>query len=183
VKGTLRAYLSDLEDQANPVTQKKSAYKLPRKLRRGDAVAIADFGANGTVLADQDDSGYVQVQAGIMKTKVPVASLRLLEEKKITMHGKGVTSTRKAVGAAKEAAKTEVDLRGLDQNEAVMELEKAIDSALLAGFKTLTAIHGKGTGALRGAVQARLRRHKSVKSYRDGVYGEGESGVTVVEFR
>ncbi|MCL2056611.1 MAG: endonuclease MutS2 [Oscillospiraceae bacterium] len=184
VKGTLRAYIDELEDKANPVTgAKKSEYRLPRALRRGDTVALADFGTNGTVLSAADDSGYVQVQAGIIKTKVHISSVRLLDEKKVTMDVKGTASARGVVSAAKQSVKTEVDLRGMDTNEAVLELERHIDNAILSGIQTVTAIHGKGTGALRDAVQARLRRHKSVKSFRAGVYGEGESGVTVVELR
>jgi DNA mismatch repair protein MutS2 len=184
VKGSLRAYIRDLEDQANPVSdRKKTDYKLPRKLKRGDLVRLIDFGSDGTVLADQDDSGHIQVQAGIIKTKVPLASVRLLENKKITVEGKGSVNTRSVVGSAKEDIRSEVDLRGMDSNEAVMALERYIDTAILSNVKTITAIHGKGTGALRTAVQNRLRRHKSVRSYRNGVYGEGESGVTVIELK
>ena len=183
-KGTMRAYIRDLEDLANPVIESsKPAYRLPRKLKRGDRVRLTDFGSDGTVLANQDDSGYVQVQAGIIKTKVPITSLRLLENKKITVDGKGAVNTRNVVGKAKEDVKSEVDLRGMDTNEAIMELDRYIDTAVLSNVKTIIAIHGKGTGALRTAVQNRLRRHKSVRTYRNGVYGEGENGVTVIELK
>ena len=77
----------------------------------------------------------------------------------------------------------EVDLRGMTVEEGIMELDNFIDSALLSGITLLTVIHGKGTGVLRKAVQERLKRHPSVKSYRLGNYGEGEAGVTIVELK
>ena len=185
VKGTLRAYIRDLEDTANPVNAPKNhpAYRLPRKLKRGDSVMIVDLGAKGVVLSDQDDNDTIQVQAGILKTKVAVSSLRLLEQSKITLDGKGTVTARSVVAAAKEAIKTEIDLRGMDTGEAIMELDRYIDTAILSNVKTITAIHGKGTGALRTAVQNRLRKHKSIRTFRRGVYGEGEDGVTVIELK
>lgn len=184
VKRTFRSYVKDLEDKSDPVLKKKgSVYRLPRKLRRGDRVFLSEFNSEGTVLGDQDDSGYIQVQTGILKTKVKVTSLKLVDEsKRVTVEG-GSVSTRGAAGGAKSSARTEVDLRGMDSSEALMTLNQYLDTAVLSGLKTVTIIHGKGTGVLRDTVQNRLRKHKSVKEFRLGAYGEGESGVTIAELK
>ena len=183
VKSTLRSYLRDLEDAADPIAQKKAAsYKLPRALKRGDTVFITDIAAEGTVLSPPDEKGYVQVQAGIIKTKAELSSLRLVEKKKVTYQS-GSTNLRSVVGVSREPTHSEVDLRGMDSLEALIELDRYIDSAILSNIKTITIIHGKGTGALRAAVHQRLRKHKSVRTFRLGVYGEGEAGVTVAELK
>ncbi len=179
VKTTFKSYLRDLENEADPITKKKTEYKLPRPLRRGDGVFLTELNSRGTVLAPPDASGYVQVQAGIIKTKVSVTSVRLEEESHKTTLSGGAVSTRAAVKAAKASAATEVDLRGMDSVEAILELDRFLDSSVLSGMATVTIIHGKGTGALRSAIQAHLRKHRSVKTFRQGVYGEGEAGVTI----
>ena len=81
------------------------------------------------------------------------------------------------------SAKTELDIRGMASDEGIMEVDRFIDQSLMMGLNTVTIIHGKGTGVLRTAVQNHLRKHRSVKSFRPGVYGEGEAGVTVVELK
>ncbi|MCL2035335.1 MAG: endonuclease MutS2 [Oscillospiraceae bacterium] len=185
VKASFKMYLRELEEEADPVTQKKKEhYRLPRPLKRGDTVLLTDFGSEGTVLSPADTNGYVQVQAGIIKTKVKLTSLRLVDDsgRKTTLAG-GAVNTKGAIKSAKETASSEVDLRGFDSAEAILELNRFIDNSVLSNLKTVTVIHGKGTGALRNAVQAHLRRHRAVKSYRTGQYGEGESGVTIAELK
>ena len=121
------------------------------------------------------------VQAGIIKTRVPVGNLRLLKQEKVQKpKGRGVRTVKTRASAP---VQQEVDLRGMTAEEAIMELDNFIDSALLSGITLLTVIHGKGTGVLRKAVQERLKRHPAVKSYRLGNYGEGEAGVTIVELK
>jgi len=181
IRSTFKAYMRDLEDTVDPVQPKASpAYSLPRPLKRGDRVLLTDFGSEGTVLSEPDGD-YVQVQAGILKTKVKLQAVRLLDRsnKKVTVSG-GV-STRSAVKSVKESAVSELDLRGMTTDEALPALDKYIDSALLSGIATVRIIHGKGTGALRAAVHQRLARHRGVKDYRIGAYGEGDTGVTVAE--
>lgn len=85
--------------------------------------------------------------------------------------------------ASERSASTELDLRGMTTEDALMDLDAFIDSCLLSGIQLITVIHGKGTGALRTAVQQHLRSHKSVRSFRLGVYGEGETGVTIAELK
>ena len=183
-KSHLRAQLRDLEDTANPITPPdNSNYRLPRKLRRGDRVLLTELGSEGTVLTLPDPNGNLQVQAGILKTRVHQSSLRLVQDPPAAPAQKGTVNARGVLGRTKDEVRTELDLRGMDAQEALMELERYIDQALLSNVKTIHIIHGKGTGALRTAVQNRLRRHKSVARYRLGVYGEGESGVTVAELK
>ena len=181
-KGSFRADMKKLEELADPVTKKKSVnYVPPRPLRKGDAVIIVDLGKEGTITSEPDKSGMVMVQAGTIRTKVNVRDLRLCEKKKQKKQTSSV-SYRGTSGAHREV-KMEVDLRGMDSIEAIMEVDRFIDNAILNHQNMIYIIHGKGTGALRSAVQNHLRKHKGVKSFRLGVYGEGESGVTVAELK
>ena len=184
IRTTFKSYLGDLEKAADPVTQKNrdENYRLPRPLKSGDTVMLAEFGSRGTVLSPADPSGYVQVQAGILKTKVHQDQLRLVEGAKTTLGG-GAVGTKQAVKSVKREAAASVSLRGMTIDEAMLELDRYLDSAILAGLGSVTVIHGKGTGALRSAVQQRLRSHKSVKSFRAGAYGEGDAGVTIAELK
>ena len=181
-RSRIRAGIRAMENAADPVNRKKEEeYVLPRKLKAGDEVLIFDIDKRGTVLQEEDSSGNVLVQAGIIKTRVPVKNLRLMEQKSVKTYARGTTRT--VTGKATAPVSTSVDLRGMTAMEAIMELDRFIDNALLTGVNVLTVIHGKGTGVLRKEVQAHLKRHPSVKSYRLGVFGEGESGVTVVELK
>ena len=183
-KVAFKANMRKLQDLADPVTKKTGEYKPPRPIRRGDIVQLAGLNKEGTVLSNPDGQGYVSVQAGIMKTKVHQSELRLvdLKDKKVTINNSGV-STRNVTSKAQREVKTEIDLRGMTADEALMELDRYIDSSVLSGVTTITIIHGKGTGALRAAVHQRLRKHKNIKSFRLGTYGEGEAGVTVAEIK
>ena len=180
-KSRLRSRLKAVEDAADPVEQSKIPdYKLPRPLVSGDEVVIIDIDKNGVVIAPPDSNGYVQVQAGIIKTRVKVDNLRLIETKanKFKPQIRGVSSVRKR---AIRKVRTEIDLRGKLTDDGVLELDRFIDEALMSGINQITVIHGKGTGAMRAAVRSHLRGHPSIKSFRAGVYGEGEDGVTVAE--
>lgn len=182
-KAKLKKSIKSMEDHADPVAKSadNSGYTLPRPLKVGDTVLIYDIDKKGTVLSLPDKNGNVQVQAGIIKTRVKLSNLRLVEEAKVT-----TTQTRKPRTVTKNVdihASTEIDVRGMTAIEAIMEVESAIDSALLSNVNTLTIIHGKGTGVLRKEIQMHLKRNKYVKSYRLGVFGEGESGVTIVELK
>ncbi len=160
--------------------EQKSNYKLPRPLKIGDRVLIADIDKQGDVLSLPDSDGYLFIQAGIIKTKVNIDNLRLVEQ----AQKKPDSSTgRRTLSRAKEPVRTELDLRGMTADEAVMELERFVDSAVLSGINIVTVIHGKGTGVLRRAVHDALRGHNSVRTYRLGVFGEGEDGVTIIELK
>ncbi len=186
VRTTFKSYLRDLEDTADPIARQtkkqQENYRLPRPLKPGDTVRLVDLGSEGVVLSAADKGGNVLVQAGIMKTKVNQNSLRLIEKPKATIQG-GTVNTRQAVRSAKENATSSVDLRGMMAEEALMELDRYIDTAVLSSIHSITIVHGKGTGALRKAVQQHLRSHRNVRSYRAGVYGEGDAGVTIAELK
>ena len=182
-KAKLKADLRALEDAADPVHAKEQGtYVLPRPLKVGDTVLIFDIDKKATVLKlPEGNSNTVLVQAGIIQTRVPLSNLRLVQEKPKQQPRR--TITRNVTGRAQAKVTTELDLRGQNTEEALMNVDRFIDSALLTGVNMLTIIHGKGTGTLRAAVQQHLKRHPSVASYRLGTFGEGESGVTIVELK
>lgn len=179
----LKAGLRRLESTADPVKKRREGkYVLPRALKPGDSVLIFDIDKKGTVLrAPESNSGEVLVQAGIVQTRVPLSNLRLVEEKPERKVYRSVTTSMG--GKPRAGASSELDLRGQMTDEAVMNVDRFIDSAQLSGVGQLTIIHGKGTGALRTAVQQHLKHHPAVKSFRLGTFGEGESGVTIVELK
>ena len=129
----------------------------------------------------------VEVQAGAIRTRTPVSNLRLYESKRAEKKGRTVpVSSAKSVGLTsrmERSVHTDLDLRGQTVEEALLEVDRFLDNAVLCGLERVTVIHGKGTGALRSAVHAHLKGHKQVKGFRLGVYGEGETGVTVVELK
>lgn len=183
IKSKSKSSFNKMYDKANPVVEKGSGdYKLPRALKRGDSVLVTDIDKKGTVCGEKDSSGFIYVQIGIMKTKVNVSKLRLIETEKVTYKSKGVT-TRNVRSKAERKGTMELDIRGMAADEGVYEMESFIDSAVMSNVGVVTIIHGKGTGILRSAVHKRLKELKSVKSFRLGVYGEGESGVTIVELK
>ncbi len=177
--------IEKLRDEADPVMPtKREDYKLPRKLKSGDTVMITDIGTEGVIISGPDNGGRYMVQAGIMKTKVSEKSLRLVENntKKTTFNSHRVVREKSSSKASAKAT-TELDIRGMTADEGIVELDRFIDRSVMMGLGTVTIIHGKGTGVLRTAVQARLKKHRNVRSQRPGVYGEGEAGVTVVELK
>lgn len=181
-KTQIGSHLKQFERIADPVKEKPAEpYKLPRQLRPGDYVLITDIDKKGTVLKAPDSSGFVEVQAGIIKTRVRIENLRLLDENK--QQQKFQSSIKTNIDRSKIPAKNELDLRGYTVEEALIEVDKFIDNAQLAGIGVLSIIHGKGTGALRSAIQRHLKSHRAVKSFRLGHYGEGEDGVTILELK
>lgn len=184
-KSQLRGKLDKLSDQANPVVKRSNeGYVLPRPLKKGDTVLIVDIDKTATVLELPDKSGNVLVQAGIMKTRVPVSNLRLDEKaKKPKLNGASIRTISSNKGAKTARGMMELDLRGQTVEEALMELDMFISRSLLSHIEQVTIIHGKGTGALRSAVHDYLKHCKQVKTFRLGVYGEGETGVTIVTFK
>ena len=172
-------------NDADPVMSRtEEDYKLPRKLKVGDDVILRDLGKEAKVVEIISET-QVTVLAGVMKMRVDISNLKLNEgsKKKNTPNKKNVRSTNNVLEKASRTASTELDLRGMNADEAIMELDRFIDNAVLLNLTGIWVIHGKGTGVLRKAVHEYLKTNRCVKSYRLGVYGEGESGVTVVEFK
>lgn len=189
-KSSYRSNINRLEDTANPVIGRvKEEYIPPRPFKKGDLVLITQLNEEGVLLSDPDNAGNVQVQAGIIKTKVPVSDLRLVDKKRrrqlnrMEKKSNGGGVTRMLTDKSQRSASSEIDLRGQTIEEGIMMVDQYIDSCLLMGIKTITIIHGKGTGALRNAIQQHLKNHKAVRSFRLGVYGEGENGVTIAELK
>lgn len=145
---------------------------------------IADIDKKAVVLSPPDKSGNCFVQAGIIKTKVSVDNLRLLEnEQNVIPESFKERQVRGVESRALRKVSTELDIRGMASDEGIMEVDNFIDGALLSGIETVTIIHGKGTGVLKNAVRNHLKNHRSIKSFRRGMYGEGEDGVTIATLK
>ncbi len=176
--------LNEAAARANPSLPRRTEGPK-RAVRPGDIVAFGGAGTHAEVLTEPDKNGNVQLQAGIMVVTVKADTLKILEEE--TKNAKvQFTPARESAflrASATRDASTTLDLRGMMSDEAVIELERFLDTAQLAKLSPLTIIHGKGTGALRAAVQQYLRRDRRVAGFRPGKYGEGEAGVTVVELK
>lgn len=182
-KSGLRGKIDKMYDIANPIMERQSDnYRLPRPLKIGDSIIIKSTGKKGTVLTLPDKTGSLYVQIGIMKTRMNQSDLRLSEESKVKLNG-GRIATKNVAGKSDRDIKMELDIRGNTIEEGLMEVDRFIDNCVLTGVGSVTIIHGKGTGALRNAVHAHLKRHRNIKSHRLGVYGEGESGVTIAEIK
>lgn len=187
-RSQLKSKLDKIHDAANPITERENiSYTLPRPLKPGDTVLIVDIDKEGTVLQAPDKSGNVLVQAGIIRSRVKIGNLRLLDKKKVQFNGTNVRtgkgSVKKSINVSGRSASMECDLRGMTVDEALLTLDSFIDNAILTHVHQITIIHGKGTGTLRAAVQAHLKQHKAIRTFRLGVYGEGEAGVTVAELK
>ncbi len=154
--------------------------KPPKDLKPGNTVEILSLSQKATVLTAPDKDGNFQAQAGIMKVKVNVRDVRRVEE---APKFEKPQPRKGGVGNRSTSPGMELDIRGRYPEEALSEVDKFLDNAVLSGLHSVTIIHGKGTGVLRKAVQAHLRGHKHVAEFRLGRFGEGEDGVTLVELR
>lgn len=185
IKSKSKQSFNKMYDKANPVEKRdlNKDYVLPRKLKRGDTVYVVDLDKKGIISGEPDGSEFVFVQMGVMKTKMKVSRLRLVEAEKVTYGNKSVRKIGKVGGKIERRGTMELDIRGCACDDGIYQLDSFLDSAVMSNISTVTIIHGKGTGLLRKAVHKRLKEHPSVKSFRLGVYGEGEDGVTIVELK
>lgn len=176
-----------LYNEANPVSETASAYVPPRPYKKGDTVTIATTGKKGILISPPDANGSCFVQVGIMKTKIAASELRLVEKEKVTYNNSSVKArggvTKSIESRMTRRPEMELDIRGYASDEGIYEVDRFIDNAVMSGISTVTIIHGKGTGVLKNAVRAHLKKHPSVKSSRRGAFGEGEDGVTIVELK
>ena len=166
-----------LRKELEPAPAEKTS---SRPLKVGDTVQIKSMGMKATVLAISPDR-VLSLRAGIMNVTAKEDEVLLLEGEKVP--GPKTVAKSSAAQLRSMSIEPQIDLRGMESVEAVLAAERYIDSAVMSRLKTVTIIHGKGTGALRAAVQQMLKRNKSVKSFRLGRFGEGEAGVTVVELK
>ena len=153
--------------------------EAPKTVKEGDQVKILTLGVEGTVLAPPDEKGEVRLQAGMMKFTAELSQLRLIRQ----APAKEKTTVRAKTGMMTRTVKSECDVRGMNLEEALDAVSLYLDEAVLAGLNEVYIIHGKGTGILRAGIQQDLRKNKHVKSFRRGMYGEGEEGVTVVTLK
>ena len=181
-----KATINKLYLDSNPVSEFDENYELPRPLKKGDKVFIADSKRNGIVVTPPDNKGICFVQVGIMKTKIDVAKLRLIENQsssKKSAEKQSRVSTKGVENRMTRKVQSELDIRGYASDDGIYEVDSFLDEAVMSGLNLVTIIHGKGTGVLKNAVRNHLKRHPHVKSHRKGVYGEGEDGVTIVELK
>ncbi len=181
-KREIKAKLREAGDELDPVSENDySDYVLPRELKKGDLVIHKTLGSKGTVLSDPDKNGNVEVQMGVIKSRVSVGDLVLDETGNVSANAdrKSKTFSAKVSGGFSIS----LDVRGQTGEEAWLDVDKYLDDAQMASVKSVTIIHGKGTGALRNHLWKMLKSDKRVKSYRAGQYGEGDYGVTVVELK
>lgn len=182
-KKNIRSGIKTYKDNNSDDEPADDGYVLPRALKKGDEVIHRTLGSKGTLTEDPDKKGNVTVQMGILKTKLNVSQLKLVEDSnKIGQKGK-LTSQTKFRQAMSAAFKPELDVRGMIGEDAVFMVDKYLDDAHVAGIKVVTVIHGKGTGALRQAIWSALKKDNRVSSYRAGQYGEGDYGITVIELK
>ena len=145
--------------------------------------AVSKESMNGTVSTLPDAKGNLFVQMGILRSQVNIRDLEKLDDTVITGGNFSKTGSGKIKMSKSASVSTEINLLGKTVDEAIMELDKYLDDAYIAHLPSVRIVHGKGTGALRKGVHNYLRRQKHVKSYRLGEFGEGDAGVTIVEFK
>ncbi len=178
----LKDKLLKADESLSKFSNKRDFHKVPKKLFKGDKVFIHTLNQSGIVINPPDTKGDVTIRAGIMTVKVNISNLSLDKTEDTPKN----TAKKYSVGVKARKSQyisPEVDLRGLTVEEAVEKTDKYLDDAYLAGISPVTVIHGKGTGVLRSAIQEFLRKNPHVKDFRIGQYGEGESGVTIVELK
>ena len=187
-RSKLRAKESGIDESFSGTIKPKTQQNAPKAVKKGDKVEIVSLGQIGEVIKPQDADGNVLVQAGLLKINVKLSDLRLvtkLPKEAQTKERKRKEQQPSFVGyvSRKAGVKTEVDLRGMTLEEALLDADRFLDDAYMAGLNQVSIIHGKGTGVLRAGISDLLKRHRLVKSYRLGRYGEGETGVTIVELK
>lgn len=180
--------LSDSRKKASVAVKdndKPKNHKVPKNLRVGDPVKVLSMNINGTVYSLPNARGDLQVQMGIMRSKVNINDLILLEDNDTAAKTTGKKSRYTGNGGFSKAAtiSPEINLLGLNGDEAVAKLDKYLDDAYVSHLKSVRVVHGKGTGALRKAVHQYLRKQKIVDEFHLAEFGEGDAGVTIVTFK
>ena len=182
-RAAYKSTLKELEETADPVVKNTASGETVTAVNKGDIVTVADIGRDATVIDVKPDKKQAYVMSGAIKMWVGFDNLRIKSKNAPTTE---VKKTRRVTGMQSRATREvsgEIDMRGMASDEAILELDRYIDNALVSGLETIRIIHGKGTGVLRKSVQAHLRSHRAIKSYRLGTFGEGENGVTIAELK
>ena len=176
----LRRSLNEAESKLHEDTVIKNRPAPSREILVGDTVELLKLGTKASVIAINKDGTY-QLQAGILKLSAKADEIYLLEQEN-TYKQKAGRPAHSGREMKLSAMASEIDLRGMDSVEAICVLDRYLDEAMRSNISPVRVIHGKGTGTLRSAVHQSLRKNKFVKSFRLGIYGEGEDGVTIVDF-
>lgn len=163
--------------------QKQKSTLRPQDLSLGDSVKVMSLNVKGTVSSKPDSKGMLFVQMGILRSKVHISDLQLIDEPVITRPALSRTGAGKIKMNKSASVRTEINLLGKTVDEAVSELDKYLDDAYLAHLSSVRIVHGKGTGALRKGVHNYLKRLKYVQDFHLAEFGEGDAGVTIVEFK
>lgn len=185
-RGKLREKMSTVDKKlsAKNAAPKKSHKQLTAKdLRIGDSIKVLSLNLKGTVSTLPDAKGNLFVQMGILRSQVNIRDLEKLDDTVITGGNFSKTGSGKIKMSKSASVSTEINLLGKTVDEAIMELDKYLDDAYIAHLPSVRIVHGKGTGALRKGVHNYLKRQKHVASFRLGEFGEGDAGVTIVEFK
>jgi DNA mismatch repair protein MutS2 len=182
-RNSLREKLSDSETALLKRQQKQSKKPVIKELRVGDSVNVISLGLKGTVSTLPNAKGDLFVQMGILRSQVNIKDIEVLDEEVITAPGLNKTQGGKIKMSKSASIHPDINLIGKTVDEALPELDKYLDDAYLAHLPQVTIIHGRGTGALKNAVHSHLKKLKYVKSFRVGGFGEGDHGVTIVEFK
>ena len=184
-RNELREKMEKANKNVQDQTPKPKKPVSAKKLHLGDAVKVLSMNLKGTVSSLPDAKGDLFVQMGILRSKVNISDLELIDE--VTVTAPSLTMTKTSTGKIKmsksASVSTEINLIGMTVDEALAHLDKYLDDAYLAHMPSVRIVHGKGTGKLREAVQRHLKKCKYVKSYRMGEFGEGDAGVTIAEFK
>lgn len=179
-RSEIRRSINDAEEKYSESVAPVEPVQNSRAIIKGDTVEIVSMGIKADVIEVNSD-GALTLQAGIMRVSAKQSEVKLLESSSKKETKKSVTSYHASL--RESALSPEIDIRGMMTDEAIPVVERYIDTAALDKLKTVTIIHGKGTGALRAAVAQNLKKNKMVKNFRIGRFGEGETGVTVVELK
>ena len=174
--------LKSIEERADPVIEIQSAERLTQLPDVNSEVNIVSLGKKAKVLKNDEKGNRVFVSAGAVRMWVDLGDLCAV----VNTRRENVRKPRTVTGVTSRENRSvpgEIDIRGMASDEAIIELDRYIDNAVLSGITDIRIIHGKGTGVLRKAVQEHLKRHKNIESYRLGVFGEGEAGVTVAQIK
>ena len=177
IKKRMETSISSLSEGLSAVNT--ANFTPPKEVRIGEHVEIVHLQTKGTVLSLPNRKGEVQIQAGIVKLNAHLSQLRVIEKPK-PQKSKVVN---KVALSQKAPVAMQVDIRGMNLEEGISAVDNYLASATLAGLHEVTIVHGKGTGVLRVGIQRHLKKHMQVKKYRDGLYGEGEQGVTIVTLK
>ena len=175
--------LKELEDEANPVVNRTDFGEKVTTLAKGDIVIVADIKRDATVIDINENKKQAYVMAGAIKMWTDFDNLRVKSKNKPSLEIKKTRNISGITSRKDRVISGEINLIGKASDEAIMELDGYIDNAILSGLETIRIIHGKGTGVLRKNVQAYLRHHKNIESFRLGTFGEGENGVTIATLK